>query len=280
MLLKKPLITLLSTLLLAACVLTFFYKVTESSISHYQMQIRDIAKETSAPNFNTSKLKELPEPVQHYFNFVFREPIPVASYVEMTMEGAFRRPQTTSFSPTTAEQTAAIKEPAFVFSATTVMFPGIWARAFDAFAKGKMDMKAKILSTITVVDEKETPELNKTSLQRWLLESPLYPTALLPGGPVQWEAINEQQARAIVSSDGLQASLIATFREDGSLASFQAETDGDLNTPYHGSGEQVLRSDYRLVSGMMIPHKFSIARIANGQSFPFWKGQITSITFH
>ncbi|MCP4287733.1 MAG: hypothetical protein GY792_25400, partial [Gammaproteobacteria bacterium] len=107
-------------------------------------------------------------------------------------------------------------------------------------------MKAKLASTITIVDERETPELNLISLRRWLLESPLFPAALLPGGYVKWEPIDSTRARAVVSYDKLKRSLVATFREDGSLATFDTEKDGDLNTPYHGSGEHALRGDYRL----------------------------------
>ena len=55
---------------------------------------------------------------------------------------------------------------------------------------------------------------------------------------------------------------------------------GPLTTPYHGSGEHVLRDDYRLVDGMMIPHSFTISRAAGGERFPFWNGAIETITFH
>lgn len=82
-----------------------------------------------------------------------------------------------------------------------------------------------------------------------------------------------------VSADGLSASFIASFRPDGSFERFDSETDGDLTTPYHGSGEHVLREDYRLVSGRMIPHRFTIARAAGGKIYPFWKGRITSIQY-
>jgi hypothetical protein len=183
------------------------------------------------------------------------------------------------FAATTAAQTIAVRTPALMFAATTPIAPGLWARAYDFFADGKMEMRAKILSTLTVVNESATPALNRTSLRRWLLESPLYPMALAPGGPVRWEAIDDMRARAIVSGFGLEAAMVATFRPDGSLASFEAEEDGDLMTPYHGSGERATRDDYRLVAGMMIPHAFEISRAAGGKAYPFWKGRIVSIAF-
>ena len=195
------------------------------------------------------------------------------------MSGEFRRPLTEKFEPTTARQVASTRKPDLVFSADTPIIGPVWAIAYDIFVDGEMEMGAKLLSTLRVVDEKGTPELNRISLRRWLLESPAWPMALLPGGPVAWEPIDDGHARAVVSAYGLRASMIATFRDDGSLAAFDAEEDGDLTTPYHGSGEHTARSDYRLVDGVRIPMSFMIARAADGEIHPFWEGRITSISF-
>jgi hypothetical protein len=40
---------------------------------------------------------------------------------------------------------------------------------------------------------------------------------------------------------------------------------GDLSASHHGSGEQVARSDHRLVGLRMIPMAFTIFRAAGGQ---------------
>jgi len=256
---------------------------TESDIADLRAEIVEVASTDPAPAYDSATVGNLPDPVRRYFEFVFTEPTLVPTdltHVELTMSGEFRRPLTEGFNPTTAEQTIAVGTPALMFSARTNMAPGLWARAYDAYRNGEMEMKAKILSTLTVVDETETPALNQTSLQRWLMESPMYPAALLPGGPVRWEAIDDTRARAVVTADGYEASLVATFRSDGSLESFDAEYDGDLTTPYHGSGEHAMRTDYRPIDGMMIPHGFTIARASGGETFPFWIGEIDTIRFH
>lgn len=253
--------------------------LTERQIAAHSTSIRQIAGNHPSGVADPAALQALPVPVQRYLAFAL--PDPQAGYHTVTLRasGEFRRPLTEGFAPTTAAQTIAVATPALLFDATTPIGPGMWARAYDFFADGHMEMRAKILSTLTVVDEVATEALNRTSLRRWLLESPLYPMALLPGGPVRWEAIDQSRARAIVSGFGLEAAMIATFRPDGSLASFDAEQDGDLTTPYHGSGEHAARSDYRRVAGMMIPHAFEVSRAAGGKLYPFWKGQITSVTF-
>jgi hypothetical protein len=217
--------------------------------------------------------------VAKYFEFVFRQaPRPIL-YAVMEMEGDFRRPLTESFYYTTASQTISPGRPALMFDARTPVFPGVWARVYDAFIDGRMEMKAKVFSALTVVDDKDVPVLNQVSLRRWLLESPLYPVALLPGGPVRWEPIDEHRAKAIAHAYGLEASMIAEFDADGRLIAFRAEEDGDLSTPWHGSGEYVHRGDYKLIDGMMIPMEFTIARASGGEIFPFWKGRIVSMEF-
>lgn len=252
---------------------------TEHDIGAFQDRVAELGAAARSPSHDASAVADLPEPVQRYFAFVFRGPVPAHSVVRLEAEGAFRRPLTETFSTTTAEQVIAIGEPALMFSATTPVAPGVWARAYDFFADGEMEMKAKILSAMTVVDEKQTPELNRISLRRWLLESALYPQALLPGGPVTWEPVDETSARAIVEADGLRASMLAHFDAEGRMTHMTAEDDGDLTTPYHGSGEHVTREDYRPVGNQMIPMRFVIFRAAAGEIHPFWDGRITEIVF-
>ncbi|WP_223478821.1 DUF6920 family protein [Oricola indica] len=233
-----------------------------------------------AASFDAAAMQSLPAPVRRYFDFVFPDgpPVDIVS-VAVDMSGEFRRPLMEKFEPTTARQVASTRKPDLVFSADTPIIGPVWAVAYDIFVDGEMEMGAKLLSTLRVVDEKGTPELNRISLRRWLLESPAWPMALLPGGPVEWQPIDDRHARAVVSAYGFQAAMIATFRDDGSLAAFDAEEDGDLTTPYHGSGEHTVRSDYRLVEGVRIPMSFMIARAADGEIHPFWEGRITSIRF-
>ncbi|MFK7791538.1 MAG: DUF6544 family protein [Devosiaceae bacterium] len=253
--------------------------LTERDITAFQDRIVGIAGDAPLATAIDADMAALPDPVRRYFDFAFPNGVTQARVVRLASEGQFRRPQTQTFSFTTAEQVIAVNEPALMFSATTPIVPGIWARAYDFFSGGEMEMKAKILSTLTVVDESETPELNVISLRRWLLESALYPHGLLPGGPVTWQPIDETSARAIVQADGLQSSMIAHFDTAGRITQMVAEENGDLSTPYHGSGEHVSRSDYRNIGGVMIPHAFVISRMADGDIYPFFDAVLTDIAF-
>jgi hypothetical protein len=250
--------------------------LTENSISGYMTKVEDVGQQNIVSHKKSEDWEHLPAPVKKYFEFTFPEAIPAYGSVKMQMQGQFRLPLKENFNTTSAEQAISINKPALMFKATTPVMNVLWAVAYDAYIDGQMEMKAKICSTYTVMQE-DSPMLSQISLQRWLLESPLYPLALLPDGPVKWEAIDEHRAKAVVEHYGQKAELVATFRDDGSLKSFESLQDGDLTTAYHGPGEYVEREDYRLVQGMMIPHKFSIARRANNQLYPFWQGHIVNI---
>jgi len=225
----------------------------------------------------TDRIEALPAPVRRWVAYTFPSPPAAVSHVEIAMAGRFRRPGATAFHDTTARQTIAAGTPALAFDASTSVIPGIGARAFDAFVDGRMTMKARVLSAFTVVDEHSTPALDRTSLRRWLIEASFVPVALLPGGPLRWEPIDDRRALAIARLAGVEARMVATFADDGRLVRFDAQEDGDLSLPYHGSGERVERSDERLVHGMRIPHGFVYSRVAAGRADPFWEGRLTRV---
>ncbi|MCP4319423.1 MAG: hypothetical protein GY789_26405 [Hyphomicrobiales bacterium] len=277
---KTTVFGLLATVSVAAIFVGYSATKTRSEIDTFEQSVQTAASATHISMPDADDMANLPEPVRNYFGFVFPGGIKAAiKWVEIEEGGQFRRPLTEEFAPTTARQVIASAKPDLVFSANTPLWGPIWAIAYDAYIDGNMEMEARLLSTISVMHEYGTPVLNQISLRRWLLESPCNPAALLPGGIVEWQAIDDHRARAIARAHGLEASLVATFDEKGALISFEAEEDGDMTTPYHGSGEHVSRSDYQVVDGVRIPMAFEISRMAKGKLYPFWSGRITGISF-
>lgn len=264
-----------------AATIAWSARASGRDIAAHEDRVVELASLAGSVPVDQPAVADLPPPVRRWVAFTFEDPAAVrATHIEIGMEGQFRRPLTEGFNDMAGSTVSATNAAAFVFSGKTTVFPGLWALAYDAYADGEMEMKAKIMSTLTVVDERETPELNQTSLQRWLLLSPTYPSALLPGGLVRWEPVDADHARATVEADGQKASLLFTFGEEGNIEEVNAEVDGDLTTPYHGSGEHIALADYREVGSMTLPHEFVVARAAGGEQFPFFDGVITFYTIH
>ncbi len=251
----------------------------KQTIQNFEQHI--IASAQPFPPPCAPEIQALPQPVQRYFSFTFPNGFPAQKqYVVVKMQGMFRRPLNESFEPTTARQVASFIQPDMVFSASTPILGPIWADVYDRFIDGEMQMEAKLLSAFSVVHEDKNPSLNQISLRRWLLESPTYPMALLPGGIVTWHAIDDTHALAVASAYGIKAELIATFGPNGELLSFDATAPGDLTTPYHGSGERVSRSDFQLVDNIRLPMSFEISRVGKDAIvYPFWRARITDIHF-
>ena len=66
----------------------------------------------TAPAAGRAAWQALPMPVQRYLAFAFPSGPGPHVTAEMSMEGRFRRPQTTTFMPTTARQSASSAQPA------------------------------------------------------------------------------------------------------------------------------------------------------------------------
>jgi len=274
---RPILLSVAAILVLAGGYIAYMAQSTRAEITAFEEKVIATAPARETVPDETA-LSALPPPVRRYFDFVFPAGIGAPSrWVEFEQAGQFRRPLTTGFAPTTARQVIATAVPDLVFSADTPLWGPIWAIAYDAYVDGRMEMEARLLSTVSVMHEVSSPTLDWMSLRRWLLESPVNPHALLPGGIVRWEAMDETRARAVAEAHGYRASLVATFDARGALTSFHAEEDGDLTTPYHGSGEHVRRGDYRLIDGVRLPMSFEVSRMAGGVRYPFWRGKITEI---
>lgn len=236
------------------------------------------ARDGPPVRIDKARMAQLPAPVQRYFDYVFPNgPKPLRG-VRMKMEGQFRPPGQSDFGPMTARQYAAVTRPAFVFTATTHVLPGVWAAAMDAYTDGRMRMKVKLLSTFSIVDE-EGPRLDAISRMRYVLEAPLFPTALLPGPHLRWEAIDPETARAVVLGEA--GDRIGAYRvridAKGRITRFRYDGEAEANGRYHGAGEQALRGDYRLIDGVRVPTRFEIARVIDGEVRPFWRGRITAL---
>ncbi len=277
---KKLILISISVISIVAAYIAYAAHDTRQTINEFELAVVASASSKNLSPTEQQALVDLPAPVQSYFSFTFPNGIKTVSrWIQFEQSGSFRRPLTETFASTTARQVIATAEPDLVFSAVTPILGPLWAVAYDSYIDGGMEMEARLLSAISVMHEHGTPMLNQISLRRWLIESPTNPYTLLPGGIVRWEAIDERRARATARAHGYEASLIATFDSSGGLLSFEAEEDGDLTTPYHGSGEHVVRNDYRLIDNVRIPLAFEISRMAEGRKYPFWKGRITHLAF-
>ncbi len=229
-------------------------------------------------------LANLPAPVQRYFKFAFPYGFKPMKSVSMKMKGKFRRPGTTGWEDAQTIQYISGVKPQLVFYGDTGLPMGLWATMMDSYIDGHMHMEARLLSAIKILEKNDDEALNDLSAMRYLIEGPMMPGILLPGPHLRWQGIDKNTARAIAYRNGREVGAYRiSFAEDGAISEYHADyspADQLDATKVHGAGEVAIRKDYRLVNGVMIPHRFEIARDIEGGIQPFWRGTIERVEFN
>ena len=213
---------------------------------------KDISKQT----FQNDLLTGLPAPVQRYFKYVLKEGQPYISCIRLTHNGKFKPGLTKDWIKITGEHYATTEKPGFIWKGTTAMFT-----AQDMFTHDKGRLIVSLFSLYNIVDAKGE-KYDQGELLRWLGESILYPTNLLPSKRLQWLPIDDSHARIIFKYNGISLFFIITFNEIGEITQMETKRymgEVDLETWI------ITPTNYKKMSGVVIPCTFEVLwRLAKG----------------
>ncbi len=211
--------------------------------------------------YDPRDLADLPAPVQRYFGAVLKAGQPVVASAQVKLTGAFNMSQTADqWRPLTSTQHVVTHPPGFVWDARISMAPGVPVYVYDAYVAGTGALAAQALGLFTVAQMPASPELDHGELMRFLAEAAWYPTALLPGQGVQWEAIDETSAAATLRDGATSVRLVFQFDARGLIDTVRAdyryrEVDGTLvPTPW-----QVRCWGFQERDGMLVPLEGEVA---------------------
>lgn len=214
------------------------------------------SKNTTGQTFYYSQLLGLPEPVQRYFKRVLKDGQPYISYARITHTGQFKTGLNKDWITIKGEQYATTENPGFIWKGTTAMFT-----ARDMYIADKGRLIVSLFSMYNVVNAKgEQYDLGE--LLRWLGESVLYPTNLLPGERLQWFAIDPNTAKLTFNYNGLSLFFIITFSENGEIAQMETKRymdETNLETWV------IKAADYKEINSVAVPTAFEVLwRLAKG----------------
>ncbi|WP_071394073.1 DUF6920 family protein [Bacillus tuaregi] len=172
-----------------------------------------------------------------------------------------------------AEQFVRIAEPGFIWKVDMKMMPFVHVAGRDSFQDGRAKMMMKISSIIPVVDEAGNRKVDESSLQRYLLELPLYPSAALQPYIV-WEEIDETTAKATMSYKGTSGSVLFYFNEKAELSKVSAMR-------YKDSDEKAERiecigeiKNSKIMEGVKIPERIDISWMLKEGKFTWYTLEI------
>ncbi|WP_436930774.1 DUF6920 family protein, partial [Halosimplex halobium] len=155
--------------------------------------------------------------------------------------------------------------------------PFVNARVLDAYVEGNGLLRATLLGAVPVANAGPNPRMNEAELQRYLSETPWFPTALLPAAGVTWEGVDDRTARATVRDADVTAT--ATFHFDGEghvmrLTADRYRQDEDATAPWVGE-----YADYEERGGLTIPTTAEVGWETTDGVVPYWRGTITAIEY-
>jgi hypothetical protein len=230
-----------------------------------------LSKNISEKTFHYSQLLGLPAPVQRYFKHVLVDGQPYVSYARITHDGQFKTGLDKAWINIKGEQYATTEKPGFIWKGTTSMFT-----ARDMYIADKGRLIVSLFSLYNVVDAKGE-QYNQGELLRWLGESVLYPTNLLPGQRLQWLAIDSQSAKLTFTYNGLSLFFIITFNEVGEITQMETKRYMDkrkLET-------WVIKSaNYKEMNDVVVPTAFEVLWRLEKGDFSYAKFNVTAIEYN
>lgn len=231
--------------------------------------------------FDLGELTGLPAPVQRFFQACLTEGMARISAVSIQHTGTFNMSETgEQWKQFTSSQRVVTRRPGFVWDGRIAMMPGLAAYVHDAYVEGEGILHPAIGGLFSLADMRGRGDIAEGELMRFFAEAAWYPTLLLPGDDVSWQAIDENQARATLKDGAISVSLDFTFGADGLVESVRAQARGRtvkgsvVPTPWEGRW-----FDYQFVSGMRVPMRGEVAWLLPEGRKPYWRGQITGLKY-
>jgi hypothetical protein len=228
------------------------------------------SKNISDKIFHYTQLTGLPEPVQRYFKHVLKDGQPYISYARITHDGKFKTGFDKNWIDIKGEQYATTEKPGFIWKGTTSMFV-----ARDTYIADKGRLAVSLFSLYKIVDA-HGEQYNQGELLRWLGESILYPTNLLPAERLQWVSIDLQHAKLTFNYNGLSLFFIITFNEIGEITQMETKRymdEKNLTTWIIRAG------NYKEMNRVVIPLSFEVLWRLEKGDFSYAKFNIKRIEY-
>lgn len=229
---------------------------------------------------NEKMLENLPSSVKQWLmtiGVVGKEPIRSAYF---SQKGQMKLKQNQKdWSPANVEQYVTTVHPGFLWKVNMKMNPLIEVAGRDKFQNGNAAMAIKVSSLIPVVNIVNDSKTNQSTLQRYLMELPWYPSAAL-NSYIKWEEIDQHTAKATMTYKGVEGSAIFYFDDVGRFIKVSAMRYKD-NTEKAKLVECIGEvKESRMIEGIEIPTKMDITWVLEDGLFNWYKLEVLEAKYN
>ncbi|MEF8775541.1 MAG: DUF6544 family protein [Haloarculaceae archaeon] len=187
-----------------------------ASVQDTRQQVEAAMGPVTSEPYEADTLGDLPAPIRRYLETVQEPGQPHLEGRSLTQAGEVRLggPEG-SWRPFEATGVYSVSPPAYVWDADVALPALVSARVLDGYVDGDGWLRATLLGALPVAREGPDPAMNEAELQRYLAETPRFPTALLPAAGISWEGLDDERARATIVDGGVTASVVFHVDEAG-----------------------------------------------------------------
>jgi hypothetical protein len=179
--------------------------------------------------------------------------------------------------PVEAEQYFNVDSIEFIWVAKVDYAPLLSIYAKDEFVDGKGNLVVKLLGIIKVVDAKGY-EIDNGEILRFLAESVWFPSAFL-NDYIEWEAIDNESAKAIITYQGISASAIFHFNEKGEVTSITAKRYREVDGNFVLEDWEGQIIEYKMFNGVNVPSRVDIIWKLKTGDFCYDRIELTDIEY-
>ena len=219
----------------------------------------------------------LPEPMQKYLRYTQIIGKNRINNVAIKQVGSIRQTPDESWMPFEAEQYFTINSPGFLWSASMKKLPFISVKARDLYLAGKGNMYIKLPPFVTIADATGY-EIDQGSALRYLAEMVWFPTAYL-SDYISYKPIDNDSCEAIIDYQGITASAILHFNQNGEITGLTAKRYREDNGQYSLDEWAPRMSEYKEINGVKVPASCEVIWILDSGDFSCIKIELTDIKY-
>jgi len=245
-------IYMITTGIIAALIIVIYLFGRANLAMRFYRQVNALfagSKYLMGQHYEHEQLHGLPGCVQGYFRQVLRPGQPYISYARLLHKGQFKTGLHSKWVSIHGEQYVATETPGFIWKGDTSMFT-----ARDMYIQNKGRLIVTLFSIYNIEDA-TGGQYDEGELLRWLAESVLYPTNLLPSARLQWLAVSNLSAKIIFTYAPISAELLVTFNEKNEIIQMQAQR-------FMGKEKKetwvINLSNYKEINDVLIPTDFEV----------------------
>ena len=227
-----------------------------STKSLFKKQVAELTKKIKKINngaVTEVEMNKLPKPVKRYLKYAHVIGSEHSKFIRLKFSGKTKLKPSDGWMPVNIEQITYITKPTRLAHITGSKWGVVGFSGFDKYETGKTEQTMKLLSFFAMSSPQGTGAAS-TAMVSFLSDMALFPSAFL-SKYIEWENIDNLNAKATIKEPQLSVSAVLHFNEEGQLLSIESN-----DCYYSPDGSQLEKakwsisySAYEDKNGFMIP---------------------------